>query len=796
MCVRLPIAFAAVPILLAQLIVASRIEAQIAERTIAVAGLRAPAEILVDRWGVPHIFAASQDDAFFVQGFNAARDRLFQIDLWRRRGLGQLAEVLGPSYIEQDIAARLFLYRGDMRREWRSYGPRAERIATEFVGGINAYVDWLGTNPASVPLEFKLLGYAPAKWQAADVVRIRSHGLTRNLTREVDRANLACKAGLRRNDIYYGLQPEWVTKVPEGLDPCLPGDVLRMFNLGTQDVRVSRDVVVSAAMHGQGDAPESKAVAVVSGRAGWSPAHNAVADEYAGETTEGSNNWVVAPSKSATGRPILANDPHRAYGTPSLRYLAHLVAPGMNVIGAGEPALPGISIGHNGTVGFGLTIFPIDQEDLHVYELDPANPDRYRYRNGWESMTVIAEEILVKGRAPVRADLRFTRHGPVIHRAAGATRAFAVRTAWSEPGMSPYFGAVRYMFATSWPEFVRAMRGWGAPTENQVYADVRGNIGWIPGGLAPRRPNWDGLLPVPGDGRYEWSGFIPSDVLPRVFNPAQGWWATANHMNLPPSFPNDRHKLGFEWTNDGRYTRIAEVLGRSGTMSVEDSMRLQNDVVTGHASRLLPLVRGLQPMDGDASAARALLSNWDGALTAESGAGALYEVWFARHLRNAFKDAVLSQEEADAIVTPDAHTMLQYLVTPAGRFGGDDVVKRDRLLERSLAAAWRDSIKLLGPDPSRWKWSTLLHNEPPHPLIDAVDEPWRSRLSGGCWCSPRTDHPRSSNTDRTGIAPDTLTARHFGSTRSLAPDHCSASRIALSWSELAERQQPRPLKRF
>ncbi len=493
--------------------------------TLHVAGLREPAEILVDRWGVPHIYAANHDDAFFAQGFNAARDRLFQIDLWRRRGLGRLAEVLGSSYVEHDKAARLFLYRGDMAKEWAAYGTDAQSIATSFVAGINAYVDWLGSHPEQMPLEFKLLGYGPSKWEAGDVVRIRSHGLTRNLTSEVARAHTVCSTdpqhGLKYDQIRVGLQPSWETKVPEGLDPCLPKDVLRLFTLATDEVHVTKEGVIRAATPRQ-------------------PSE---------EDAEGSNNWVIAPAKTATGRPMLANDPHRAYSTPSLRYIAHINAPGMSIIGAGEPALPGISIGHNGTIAFGLTIFNVDQEDLYVYEINPANAREYRYKGAWEPMRILRETIEVKGAAPVSTELVFTRHGPVIYDDASRHRVYAaVRTGWLESGMAPYFGSVSYMRATNFAEFQRAMLHWGAPTENQVYADVSGNIGWIPGGLAPIRPNWDGLLPVPGDGRYEWAGFWPGDKLPSSYNPANGYVTTSNEMNLPAGYPYEERKLGFEWT--------------------------------------------------------------------------------------------------------------------------------------------------------------------------------------------------------------------------------------------------------
>ena len=275
---------------------------------------------------------------------------------------------------------------------------------------------------------------------------------------------------------------------------------------------------------------------------------------------------MIAPSKSATGRPILANDPHRAYSTPSLRYIAHINAPGMSIIGAGEPALPGISIGHNGTIAFGLTIFNVDQEDLYVYDVNPSNAREYRYKGAWEPMRVVRETIDVKGAAPVPAELVFTRHGPVIYDDAAKHRAYAVRTCWLEPGMAPYFGSVSYMRANNFAEFQRAMLHWGAPTENQVYADVKGNIGWVPGGLAPIRPNWDGLMPVPGDGRYEWAGFWPGDKLPSSYNPASGYVTTSNEMNLPAglSISGTKARLRVDqWLPPRPHRRSFEVAAKS-----------------------------------------------------------------------------------------------------------------------------------------------------------------------------------------------------------------------------------------
>jgi penicillin amidase len=680
-------------------------------QTIKVAGLEKGAEILVDRWGVPHIYAQSQDDAFFAQGFNAARDRLFQIDLWRRRGLGELASVFGPAYVEQDKATRLFLYRGDMQKEWQSYGKGAQRVSERFVAGINAYIDYATQTPGALPFEFRQLGYAPAKWKADDVVRIRSHGLTRNLTLEVARAAVACSAGLAADQVRSSLQPAWETSIPAGLDPCLPAGLLDVFKLATENVWFGGKGQKSAALDEQ-------------------PVRIAGADLET-QRMEGSNNWVIAPSKSATGRPIMANDPHRAYSAPSLRYIAHLNAPGMNVIGAGEPALPGISIGHNGTIAFGLTIFSIDQEDLYVYQLNPANRMQYKYRGQWENFKVLKESIEVKGGAPVTAEMVFTRHGPVIFTEAAKQRAFAVRSGWLEAGMAPYFGSIDYMQAKNFEQFKRAMLNWGAPTENQVYADTSGNIGWVPGGLTPIRPNWDGLLPVPGDGRYEWAGFLSGDKLPSSLNPKQGWFASANEMNLPAGYPYATYKLGFEWPNDARRARIGEVLDGKAKVSIEDSMRLQNDLLSIPARRMTALLAPLSCTEPKARAALDLLRGWDAVEGGQSPQAALFEVWWSRHLNKGYVRAVLDPNAAAAVTSVDVTAMMHALERPAARFGRHAKSKRDQLLLTTLGAAYAELEKAGGPDPKAWRWGNLHYSYFAHPMSIIGDGSLRGKLNVG-----------------------------------------------------------------
>ncbi|WP_394833509.1 penicillin acylase family protein [Pendulispora rubella] len=666
-----------------------------------VPGLARPVELVQDRWGVPHLFAESAPDVFLAQGFNAARERLFQIDLWRRRGLGLLSEVFGPAFVEQDTATRLFLYRGDMEREWASYGPEARMAATQFTSGINAYVDWLAQHPERLPEEFLRIGYRPSHWQPEDVVRIRSHGLTRNVGSEIARAWVSCVANPRTDEVRVPLEPPWHTTVPEGLEPCtIPDDVLHMFELAQRHVTFTRGAL-------RGTAP-------------------ARAHEEGDETTEGSNNWVIAPARTSTGRPILANDPHRGYGAPSLRYLVHLSAPGLDVVGAGEPAQPGISIGHNGTVAFGLTIFPIDQEDLYVYDLDPKDPGRYRYGDGWEPFRRLTEPVPIAGTSPKSVELVFTRHGPVLKMDPAHHKAYALRTAWLEPGMAPYYGSLRLMRAHDFAEFKAAMRNWGAPTENQVYADTQGHIGWVPGGLAPKRRGYDGLMPVPGDGRYEWTGFYDGDDLPSAYDPPEGFLATANQMNLPPDFPYKEKKLGFEWSHPSRYERIVSVLSATPHASIDDSVRLQFDQLSPEAVRLVALLKRLPHVLAGHPAAD-MLRAWDGVEHVDSGAAALFEVWRTRHLGPAFVP-VATPAMASRVGQPDTRVLVETLEHPEPSFG---VRVRDGLLENTLREAYADTMKLLGSNPAGWTWGHLQHARFRHPLEPAVSEATRRRLTVG-----------------------------------------------------------------
>lgn len=656
---------------------------------IAIPGLSAPASITVDTWGIPHIKAANLTDLFFAQGFNAARDRLWQIDLWRKRGLGLLAADFGPGYLEQDRAARLFLYRNDMAAEWACYSPDAQDICAAFVAGINAYVDLVEREPARLPPEFNELGTRPAKWAAEDVVRIRSHSWMRNALSEVTRANVMAEAGAEADLLRQNLNPPKAPMVPEGLDiGSIPMAVLDVFKLALIPVTFGRERL---------DAGLDKAQA-------WrsiTPLGEVVREANA----QGSNNWVIAGSKTETGRPILANDPHRAHAVPSLRYVVHLSCPEFDGIGAGEPVIPGIMIGHNGTIAFGLTLFfGPDQEDVYVYETALNDPDLYRCGGGWERMTRVEESVAVKGAPHQVHVLKFTRHGPVIHEDHSARRAYSVRSVWFEPGAAPYLVSISSMRARSYDAFMTDMKRWAVPAVNQVYADTSGNIGWIVAGHSPIRSNWDGLLPVPGDGRYEWQGFYGAGDLPHIFNPAAGYFATANEQNVPADWPLPTERIGHEWIEGARASRIAETLAATPVHTVASSCALQTDLLSLPARRVTRLLVGLSG-EGDTAAALALFAGWDAVLAPDSATAALFEVWWSKHLR----PAILAEAVADPALRAlmgagDPDTVLHRLETAV-----DDgaAALRDRLLLDTLAVAYADCRARMGANSATWAWGQL-----------------------------------------------------------------------------------------
>src|SRR5271163_855584 len=513
-------------------------------------GLRAPVRVLRDKWGVAHIYANNQHDLFFAQGVVAAQDRLFQMELWKRAGQGRLSEILGPTALPRDITARALQYRGDMQKEYASYSADTKTILTAFTDGINAYIAAIKLPGSSgLPIEFQLAGFAPDAWQPQDCLnRMAAYSMTGNAASELNSARALLELGAAKAAKLFDFDPP-VTLDPDGSVDLAGLSPELLKNLVGSDQRI----------------------------------------EFPGQPRQGSNNWTVSGALTASGKPLLANDPHRVLALPSLRYMIHLVAPGWNVIGAGEPGLPGVALGHNQHIAWGFTIFGLDQQDLYIEELNPANPMEYRTESGWTPMAIRREEFLIKGAPAKTVDLKFTRHGPVLWE--DGKRALALRWVGSEPGTAGYLASLAVDRAQNWTQVEAAVARWKVPSENIVYADRAGNIGEHSVGLAPLR-SWSGLLPMPGTGKHDWAGFLPASKLPHSFNPAAGFVATANHKMIPEGYP---YNVGFEWDPPYRFGRIRAVLEGAHQaqhkLTIADMEALQNDVVSLPALQLQSLVR-------------------------------------------------------------------------------------------------------------------------------------------------------------------------------------------------------------
>lgn len=687
------------------------------DETLTIPGLRQGAEILIDRWGIPHLRAGSKLDGFFVQGFNAARDRLWQMDLWRKRGLGRLAASFGPGYLEQDIAARAFLYRGDLDAEYRAYADDMEEICAAFTAGINAWIDLCAREPHRLPEEFARTGSQPEKWRPDDVVRIRSHALTRNALSEILRCVILAEATPEADLLRKNIEPAHVPTNAGALDPAdVPLAVLDVFKLATAAVSFESD----------------RLAATREEAAKWRKV-NALTEVVADADWTGSNNWAVAGRRTATGRPVIAGDPHRLHSVPALRYLVHLKTPDFNVIGTGEPVAPGLAMGHNGTCAFTATIFGSDQEDIHVYETNPDNPREYRISGGWEAMEAIPETFEIKGHPPEVHELLFTRHGPLLLAEPDRNRAFALRSVWWLPGTCAYLAGISSMRSKTLDDYRAAIARFGAPALNHVYADTAGNIAWLPYGFTPVRPNWDGLMPVPGDGRFEWQGILPLEDMPQLTNPDRGFVASANEANVPADWTHDTAQIGYEWLEKSRALRIFDVLSGARGHGVADSCALQTDPWSMPGARLQALVRaaGLTDAPGVGAAARLLL-DWDCMLDVGSAGGLLQEWWLHKRIKPALFDLFVAREDLRGLMYPgDVEGMLTALENPGAAFGADPVAGRDALLRETLAGAVADLSARFGADMAAWKWGDLHHAYFEHPLSRALPGDWAAKADVG-----------------------------------------------------------------
>jgi len=629
-------------------------------------GLDAPIEILRDRYGIPHIFAKSAADANFGLGYVHAQDRLWQMEMNRRIAAGRLAEVLGRGALEADRFLRTLGVRRAAAANLGGFDAETRKLLEAYAAGVNAY---LARRPV-LPLEFWLTGARPEPWTPLDSIawtKMMAWDLCRNWKNELLRMQLAKTLPLARIQQFVAPYP--------GEQPPEIADLKALYgSLAREAVQLARF------------APDSAG--------------------------HGSNDWVVSGARSASGKPLLANDPHLALTAPSVWYFAQLTAPGLNAIGATLPGVPGIVLGRNDRIAWGFTNTESDVEDLYIEKLDGAGG--YLAPDGPRRFETLEETLKVKGGDTETLQVRISRHGPVISDALkpahdASPRGYVIALDWTAlaPDDRTLQGALAIERAHDWKSFLAAARDFHAPQQNMVYADVDGNIGFVAAGRVPvRKPDNDlkGQAPAPGWlAKYDWSGYIPFEELPRSYNPADGVLVTANQDITPPGYSR---YLTSEWRPPYRADRIKELLAAVPRHTVPSFARIQGDVVSLAMHELLPRLVATRPRSEEARAALALLAKWDGTMAADRPEPLIAWAWWRELTR-----AVYADELGEAFRpnwAPRAVFLADVLLGDAGQWC-DDVrtpaaESCDELLALSLESALADLRQRYGDNPAAWRW--------------------------------------------------------------------------------------------
>ncbi len=572
--------------------------------TLRLPGLHAPVEVRRDRWGIPHIYAANNDDLFLALGYVHAQDRLWQMELNRRTAHGQLAELFGPIALSSDRFVRVLGFSRITQREVECLDAPTCQVLTAYVQGINAFL----TAPDSrLPLEFRLVRHTPRPWEIADILvwgKVLALTLSGNWTSELLNARIVATVGAERAG-------ELLPRYPDDHPITVPAGISFSEHIGEEALRAA--AAAAPFLHNPGLA-------------------------------QGSNAWAVGGSRTATGQPLLAGDPHLSLTLPSLWYEAHLEGGDYAVAGVTFPGVPGVLIGHNAAIAWSITNSMLDVQDLYIERFHPDDPLRYAWQDGWEQAELVREEILVKGQPqPVVEEVRITRHGPVISSIAAPdsplhpTEDLALR--WTALAPSHILQAILQINqAQNWEAFRAALALWDAPPQNFVYADIHGHYGYALGGNVPLRAQGDGRLPVPGwDGAYEWTGYIPATELPAAYDPPEGFVLNANNRIAGVSYSYQAALQG-EWLNGYRATRIRELLEATPHHDLQSFARIQQDQFSLPGRELARLVADLPLDDPLERQAQALLHAWEGELTATSVGATIYATLRYHLERHAYAD--------------------------------------------------------------------------------------------------------------------------------------------------------------
>lgn len=659
-----------------------------------VLGLEATVELLRDADGVPHIYAQTEHDLFFAQGYVTAQDRLFQLEFLRRIGQARLSEVFGAATLETDRFLRtLGIYRV-AQREVELLSPEMQSMLRAYADGVNKYAETHRDRP---PIEFVILGISWEPWQPADstvIAKIMAWDLGGNMESELARAHAVARLG-----------PE----LAQALFPETPLDTPGILSADGRPASFSL-----------APAPGSSAISL----RGADVLRNLLGGADAAPFGLGSNNWVLSGTRTATGKPLLSNDTHLRLRNPSIWYLVHLAGAGVDVAGFSIAGAPGVVIGHNARIAWGVTNLGPDVQDLYAEQPNPRDLRQFRFRDGFETAEIRREEVRVKGSQPVSLEVTVTRHGPVLTPVLeGTEQILALR--WTALDASRILGSARKLNrASSWEEFRDALRDWDVPGQNFVYADVDGHIGYQTTGRIPIRAKGDGLLPAPGwTGEHEWTGFVAFDDLPSRLDPHEGVIVTAN-QRVVASYP---YVISKEWDAGFRAQRIHQLLAERERWSAQDFARVQADVADLPAERFLSFLRAM-PLQGEAhrsaevARAQALLREWDGAMRADSAAAAVYQVWYRHMVKRTFRDKLgdalykqyLGRGRSvflalyELVRTPDSPWFVD-LADPAVR-------GRDAIAGLALEDAVEELRETLGPDEKSWSWGKLHTATFPHPL--------------------------------------------------------------------------------
>jgi penicillin amidase len=719
--------------------------------TVTVGGLSAPIDIIRDADAIPHVFAASKADALFGLGYVHAQDRLWQMELQRRIGHGRLSEVLGSATVPQDRFLRTVGFGRAARSAWASTPAWAKQQIEAYVAGVNAFIS---THHGSrLPPEFSLLRFEPEPWSGVDVivwVKMMAWDLSANYAFELLRHDLARAVGVER---MAQLMPPYplagLSIVPDRPDDA--GEAGAAGGAGGDGKPGANPAALISKSPPYLPAPPRQPV-----RPSWSAAFAAGLSSGDPAVTEflrggarseglGSNNWVVDGTLSASGKPLLANDPHLSARLPSTWYLAHVAGGDFEMVGATLPGAPAVALGRNRYIAWGATNVGADVEDLYREKINEAGTHA-EFRGVQEPLTLIPETIVVKGAEPIRLNVRVTRHGPLVSDAINANNAastiepkpaplepLAFRWTALDADDSTVASFLKLNEARDWNQFTAALREFVTPSQNFVYADVNGHIGYYAPGRIPMRASGDGSLPSEGwSGNAEWTGWVPFDELPHLYDPPEHFIITANHRPAPPSYP---HLLGLEWPEPYRAQRIHDLLQsarddahRRGTgLTADDFARIQADTLSLHAKALVPLlVARARPDPGPQQQAATLLRGWDGASGADSAAAAIFGAWF-HHLAPVLAGDDLGQLLVDRYserFTFVTRFIARTLTANDAGWCDDKTTTAPETCDDAVTSALRravgDLTERLGSDMSRWRWDGVHRAVFPHQGLDAV----------------------------------------------------------------------------